>query len=116
MQILEKDGKAAFAILPIEEYQALLEAQEELNDIKDSKAILKSPERVPSNIVDALLDGVNPIKVWRKHRGVSQKNLAKNIEISPAYLSQIEKGERNGSVLVLRKIAAALKVDLDDLD
>ena len=116
MQILEKDGKPAFAILPYEEYQALLDAQEELSDIRESKTILESSDRVPSEVVNAILDGQNAIKVWRKHRGINQTNLASEVGISSAYLSQIEKGERDGSMQVLRKIAAALAVDLDDLE
>ena len=116
MHILEKDGKPAFAILPFDEYQTLLDAQEELNDIRDSNVILKDAERIPSDVVNALLDGLNPIKIWRKHRGINQKSLAEMVGIRPAYLSQIETGERDGSVQVLRKIASALKVDLDDLE
>ena len=35
--------------------------------------------------------------------------------IGIGYLSQIENGERKGTVGTLKKIAAALDVDLDDL-
>lgn len=121
MQILEKDGQPAFAILPFDEYQALLDAQEELNDIKDCQRIktaiaLGEEEMVPSEVVDALIEGENPVRVWRNHRNLKQIELAAHAGITPAYLSQIEKGTRTGSIEVLRKLASALNLDLDDLD
>lgn len=121
MQILEKDGQPAFAILPFEEYQALLDAQEELNDIRDSQRIKEAiasgeEETIPSAVVDALLDGGNPIKIWRTYRNLKQTELAAQAGITPAYLSQIENGTRTGSIDVLRRLATVLKLDLDDLD
>jgi hypothetical protein len=47
-----------------------------------------------------------------EHRGHSLRQLA---EVGIGYLSQIENGERKGTVGSLKKIAAALDVDLDDL-
>ncbi|MFS8043512.1 helix-turn-helix domain-containing protein [Xanthobacter sp. AM33] len=50
-----------------------------------------------------------------EHRGLTGKQLAAAAGIAPATLSQIEKGVRTGSVEMLRKIATALRVDLDDV-
>lgn len=72
-------------------------------------------ELVPAKLVDALLDGENPIRVWRQHRGLTQQQLADQAEISASYLSQIESGKRDGTPEVLIKIARALKLDLGDI-
>ena len=50
-----------------------------------------------------------------KHRGITQRQLAEKADISTAYLSQIELGEREGSTKVLAAIARALDLTLDDI-
>jgi transcriptional regulator with XRE-family HTH domain len=76
---------------------------------------LVKEELVPSHVVDAILDGESPIRVWRKHRGLTQRQLAGAAGISVPYLSQIELGERKGSTDVLVAIAKALDLALDDI-
>ena len=53
--------------------------------------------------------------MWREHRGHSLRQLAKRAGVGSGYLWQIENGERKGTVETMKKIAAALDVDLDDL-
>jgi DNA-binding XRE family transcriptional regulator len=72
-------------------------------------------EMIPAEFVYRLMDGENPIRVWRDFRGLASKELATAVGISPAYLSEIETGKKEGSVSVLKNIAKALRVDLDDL-
>ncbi|MGY0834451.1 helix-turn-helix domain-containing protein [Azospirillum argentinense] len=55
------------------------------------------------------------MKVFRDHRGMTQAQLAEATGLKQAYVSQIEAGTRGGSVDVLKRIAEALRVDLDDL-
>jgi len=62
-----------------------------------------------------LIAGENPVRVWREHRGHSLRHLAGCAGIGIGYLSQIENGERKGTVPTLKKIAGALDVDLEDL-
>lgn len=75
----------------------------------------RDQERVPIGVVDRLIAGENPVRVWRKHRGLSLRQLAEHAGVGIGYLSQMENGERKGTVETLKKIAAALDVDLDDL-
>ena len=75
----------------------------------------RDQERVPIELVDRLLAGENPVKVWRDHRGLSQRDLAARAGLNFAYLSQVETGARNGSIQTMKKLAEALGVDLDDL-
>jgi len=119
VQIIEKDGKPEWAILPYEIYKQLLEDAEMLQDIQDyeaaKKAIDSGEELIPSQVTYAILDGQNPIKVWREHRNLSQQQLADMVVISKAYLSQIETGKRTGTAEVLGNIAKALELTLDDI-
>ena len=63
-----------------------------------------------------MLAGVNPVKVWREYRGLTQEALAIQSGISKAYLCQIETGKREGAIKTLRALAAALNVTVDDLE
>jgi len=120
VQTINRNGKPEYVVLPWAEYQALLEAAEEVVDgelLDAFKAKLASGEEemIPASVADALLDGANPVKVWREHRGLTQESLAELAGISKAYLCQIETGKRAGAVKTLRAIAAALGVTVDDL-
>ncbi len=120
IQLIERDGKPEWAVLPYEDYLKLLEEAEMLEDIRDYDAAKAELERgedelIPSEIVYAILDGENPIKVWREYRGLTQQQLADAAGISKPYLSQIETGKRAGSVEILSAIAKALNVTLDEV-
>jgi len=100
--------------------EKLFQSDEDIQDILDyDKAVLElengGDELIPSEVVEALLDGENPIKVWREYRGQTQQQLADTAGISKPYLSQIETGKRKGTVDILSAIAKALNVSLDDL-
>ena len=51
----------------------------------------------------------------RRERNLSQEDLAHRAEIHQTYLSGVESGKRNPSILVLDRIAQALNVDISDL-
>ncbi len=120
IQIIERDGKPEWAILPYEDYLKLLEEAEMLEDIRDydaAKAELEKggDELIPSEVVFAILDGENRIKVWREYRGLTQQQLVDKVKISKPYLSQIETGKRTGTTDILSAIAKALDVSLDEI-
>lgn len=78
-------------------------------------ALAQGEELVPAAVVNALVAGKNPIAVWRNYRQLTQGALAQAAGISPAYLSQLESGARQGSTETLSRIAQALNLTLDDL-
>lgn len=51
----------------------------------------------------------------RRARDLSQEELAHRANIHQTYLSGVEQGKRNPSVMVLHRIAEALGVDIEDL-
>jgi transcriptional regulator with XRE-family HTH domain len=58
--------------------------------------------------------GTNVQKI-RKQKGLSQEELAKKCRLHRTYIGGIERGERNVSLINLKKIATALGVKIDDL-
>lgn len=55
------------------------------------------------------------IQELRRANGLSQEELAHRAELHQTYLSGVERGRRNPSLLVLNRIAAALGADVEDL-
>ena len=120
VQIIKRDGKPEWAVLPYDVYMQLVEEAEMLQDIQDYDSVKAAigrgeEELIPSQIAYAILDGENPIKVWREYRGMTQQAVADIAGISKPYLSQIETNKRTGTKEVLLAIAKALKVTLDDI-
>ena len=119
VQVIEKDGKPEWAVLPYEEYERLVEAAEMLQDVRAydeaKKAMAAGEERVPSEVTYAILDGANPVRVWREHRRISRKRLAEASGLSTSYLSQIESGKRKPSPEALTAIAKELGLEPDEL-
>jgi len=120
VQIIERNGKPEWAVIPYKAYLQLVEQAEALQDLRDYDSVKEALNRgeeelIPEEVVYALLDGKSPIKVWREYRGLSQSQLAEAAGISVAYLSQLETGKRKGSTEVLRAIAKALQLSLDDV-
>ncbi len=120
VQIIERDGEPEYAVVPIALYRRLLELAEDADDIAAADKAMGELARgddeiVPGDIAHRLLAGDNPVRVWREHRGLTQEALATAAGVGKSYVSQIEAGRKPGSVAVLKRMAAALRVDLDDL-
>jgi DNA-binding Xre family transcriptional regulator len=119
IQIIEKDGNPEWAVIPYKEYVRLVAEAEMLQDVRDYdnalEAMKQGEETIPSEVVYAILDGENPIRVWREHRGLTQQELAEAAGISKPYLSQLETGKRKGRTKVLSAIASALNLALGDI-
>jgi DNA-binding XRE family transcriptional regulator len=107
-------------VLPLAEYERLVEAVEDAADIRAYDAAKRRlaegrDEFIPAEFVDRILNGENKIRVWREYRGLTIKALAETCGMAAAYLSQIETGKREGTIETFKKIAAALRVDIDDI-
>jgi transcriptional regulator with XRE-family HTH domain len=55
------------------------------------------------------------VRKFRKQRGVSQEELAFESGLHRTYVSGVERGVRNPTVVILERIAAALKVESSKL-
>jgi len=120
VQIIERDGNPEWAVIPYKEYLRLVAEAEMLQDVRDYDTLLEAIEKgeeeiIPAKVVYAILDGENPIRVWREYRQLTQQQLAEKAGISTPYLSQLESGKRTGTTDVLTAIANALHLTLDDI-
>ncbi len=108
------NGEHEFAVLPIDEYRRLVKRDMDATDIESARRA-ENDEDLPWEMVKRLLDGDNPIKVWRRHRGLTQAQLAETVGVNAGYLSQIETGRKRPSLSLARSLSAALDVMMDDL-
>jgi len=116
VQIIEREGKPEYAVLPYADYLALTEKAEMAMDLTAFDAALAKPEEtLPHESVRRLLAGESPCKVWREHRGLTQAELAQAAGLSQPAIAQIESGQRKPGVAALQKLAKALGLDMDDL-
>ncbi|QCF26477.1 helix-turn-helix domain-containing protein [Hydrocarboniclastica marina] len=121
IQIIEKEGKPEYAVIPYDECLKLLELAEDAIDLTDADKAMRElargdDERVPAEVTDRLLSGdEHPLKVWREHRGMTQEALGATANVVKSYISQIEAFKKAGSTRVLRALAGAIDVDVDDL-
>ena len=84
---------------------------------KPAKRLRAEVARSPSALSDddylTLLG--NLVRAARDARTLSRKQLAEYADVSERYLAQLESGTGNASILILRRIAAALRVPLAEL-
>ncbi len=117
VQIIKKGNTPEWAVIPYKEYLHLQELAEITHDVAQFNKALQqgSEELIPDDYAKRLIQGENPIRVWREYRGLTQAVVAKQAGISTPYLSQIEHNERTASVAILKKLAKALNVSIDDI-
>jgi len=112
------------AVIPLTEYERLVKAAkggaEDAADVAAYDAAKRrlargEDELIPAEYANRILDGENKVRVWREYRGMKVKALAEEANVTAAYLSQIETGAREGTIDTYKKIAAALRIAIDDL-
>jgi transcriptional regulator with XRE-family HTH domain len=100
------------------EYEALLDRIEEVEDalrMRAAEARGTTLDAMPADLVKRMLAGEHPLRLWREHRGLTRAALAERAELPPGYLSEIENGDKPGSVEAYRRLARALEVTVNDL-
>lgn len=118
VQFIEIDGRK-MAVLPVEEYEHLLEALDDQADIAAAEDAEKrragGEEYVPMEMVDRLVDGENALRVWREYRHLSIGQLSELSRINKATISQLENGKAYGRPATWRALADALHVTVDNI-
>jgi DNA-binding XRE family transcriptional regulator len=92
VQVIERDGQPEYAVLPWEQYQALL----------------KAAGRVPEAVAVSALggkSGLSQLSALREAKGLTVEALARNVGISPHYLNMIESLERQPDAAIQRALA-----------
>ena len=117
VQVIEKDGKPDFYVVPADIWERVREMVEDAEDAAVyAEAMAKDDGiRYPAAVTYAMVDGATPLKAWRDHKGLTLQALAEATGLSRAFLSQIESGKRTGSAATLKKLAVALGVPVGAL-
>lgn len=113
------DGAPSFAAVPIETYRSMVRDLDAYRDLKTGMRELQAFDDgiagIPADVAHRIADGENPVRVWRDHRGLKAVALARKAGISPAYLSEIETGKKEGTFRTMAALARHLEISLDDL-
>jgi len=97
-------GEPEFVLIPVKVFNALREQIENEVAVLESKAE-KSTDYVPF-VLNDYVD--NPVALARIKAGITQKELAKRLQVTQAYISKIENQAKVTPKLVA-KVRAALK-------
>ncbi|HEX6376292.1 MAG TPA: helix-turn-helix transcriptional regulator [Allosphingosinicella sp.] len=118
VQIVEIAGQK-MAMLPVAEYERLIDIAEDKADAiaaaEAERRRLEGEEYLPAEMVDRILAGESPPKVWRKHRGLTLDQLARAAKMGHTILSRIENGKLQGRTAAWKRLAEALRVSADDI-
>lgn len=102
IQVISRDDKPEYAVIPWEQYQALLVAagQAPAPSIAKAEQTLAEPAAAPAS-----LPAITELARLREAKGLAPEALARSVGISPAYLAMIEAGEREAGAPILRSLA-----------
>jgi len=106
VQIINQDGRPAFAVIPYEEY------------VRTFRKAPRIPEsgNIPNDVVWLSVDkGYTLARAWREYLGLTQSEVASRMGISQAALSQMESGEKKLRKASLEKLARALDIMVEQL-
>lgn len=105
--------------MPVSDTKAIRPLAEDAADARqirkaEARVAAGRDEYVPVEVTRRLMEGA--VRVWREHRGLSARALARRAKISAAYLSQIETGRKPGSFDAMARLTRALGMDMEDLE
>ncbi len=83
--------------------------------ITASSPVAPSPPAVTESDPEFLRRLGGRVREARAQRGMARKALAQAADVSERYLAQLEAGEGNASVVLLRRVSAALGLEIVDL-
>lgn len=112
-QIIHHDGKPMYAVIPYDEYTALLrKAEEGVEDRRPDEEVT-----LPHEVVKrSTLGGLSLIRAWREYLGLSQAEVARRMGISQPSYAKMEAKETRNRTATLKKIAAALGIQWEQVE
>ncbi|WP_122483028.1 helix-turn-helix domain-containing protein [Pseudomonas orientalis] len=103
IQIISRNGEPEYAVLPWDQYQALLKAAGQ------RQPTLASSPATPTT-PDQDVHPLAALRGLREAKGLAIETLARTVGISPSYLGLIESGERQPDAAIRRSLAWELGV------
>lgn len=110
-QFIEQNGKPAFVVLSIDDYNALISDEAIAEQAREED----DGQRFPAAIVDRLLQDENALKVMREWQNMTQDELAEAANLSKNFISMLETGRRPLTNKTASQLAEVLNVDMDVL-
>ena len=118
-QIIERDGRPEWAVIPYEDYRELLGLAEDMADIRaadEARAAIEAGEETfPLDLVERLCKAENPLRVWREYRGMTPGELAARVGIEEPTLVAFERDDARIPDEVAARLVSVLDIELDDL-
>lgn len=100
IQVISRDGQPEYAVVPWDQYQALLKAAGQ------PEAVAASVEAsTETSTTAASAPALSELAVLREAKGIAAEQLARKVGISPVYLAMIESGERLPDSAIRRSLA-----------
>ena len=122
IQIITSPSGEQMVVLSKEEFDLMAANQfdedaETVRIYRESMAAIERGDDIalPEAVWDRLEARESPVRVLRDFRAMTQKELAEAAGISQSYLSEIERGTREGTLSTIKTIAKALAVPLSVL-
>jgi DNA-binding XRE family transcriptional regulator len=116
VQFIKTEKGEELVVLTRADYEALLDAAEDADDLAAAYQGLKSMQNedsIPMDVSKAIRSGVHPVAAWRQHRGLTQAALADRVQISQAAIARIEGSTPgSGSMATLTGLSQALNAPL----
>ncbi|WPO98932.1 helix-turn-helix domain-containing protein [Pseudomonas sp. HR96] len=108
IQVISRDGQPEYAIVPWDQYQALLQAA----GVREQRpaAPTASPAAAVGPAAADSLPAFSELRRLREAKALAAATLARAVGISPSYLSMIESGEREPDAAIRRSLAWELGV------
>lgn len=106
IQIIEQQGKPAFAVIPWTDYQHLV-----------AKKTNWWGDDIPHEVVKAIaVDGISSIKAWRGFLKLTQQQVANKMGVAQSALARIENNATPPKASTISKIAQAMGISSDQLE
>ena len=103
IQIISRNGEPEYAVLPWDQYQALLKAAGQQQPSPPASSTAQAAS-------DQVLRPLADLRGLREAKGLAIETLARTVGISPSYLGLIESGERQPDAAIRRSLAWELGV------
>jgi hypothetical protein len=114
-QIITSPNGERMVVLPEADYEALVRAAAAAGIEIEGSAHIHERGRLSPEHQARIAAGESPIRVWREMRGLSLTELADRTRLLEDDLSELETGQREPTVDVLKTLAHALHAGMDDL-
>ncbi|MHC6224507.1 helix-turn-helix domain-containing protein [Pseudomonas sp. X10] len=110
IQVISRDGQPEYAVVPWEQYQALLKAAGQAPASIDGAQHDSAATSTDNTTQSTSLPAFSELGRLRQAKGLAPEQLARSVGISPAYLAMIEAGERQPDAAIRRSLAWELGV------